>query len=95
MASIVSSLLTICSPGPLTLGQMSHHVASSPVERSRWEALKSLTKTQQGTGLPTSTLVNLELRLSSPLDLEMSIDLIPLLQPGESQSQSAKSLPNP
>lgn len=51
MASIVSSLLTICSPGPLTLGQTSHHVACSPVERSRWEALKSLTKTQQGTGL--------------------------------------------
>lgn len=51
MASIVSSLLTICSPGPLTPGQTSHHVASSPTERSRWEALKSLTKTQQGTAV--------------------------------------------
>lgn len=45
--------------------------------------------------LPTGTWVNLELRLSSLLDLEMSIDLTPLLQPGESQNHSAKSLPNP
>lgn len=50
VASItLSTLSIICCLRPTRLGQTSHHIGSSPMMLSGWEALISLIKNQEGT----------------------------------------------